>query len=149
MRSTLALNCHKQRRVSAVHAVGAVIFDAADAVLLVRRGHAPQRGEWTLPGGRVEDGETSEGAIAREVREETGLRVTQTVFLERFELRGEGYAYDIDEYACKVAAGEVRAGGDASDAQWVPMARLDAMSVSADVKRVIESAGVKTRRRLE
>ncbi len=56
--------------------VGAVVFDAAGALLLVKRGHEPARGRWSLPGGRVEPGESHEAAVIREVFEETGLDIT-------------------------------------------------------------------------
>ena len=56
-----------------VPCVGAVVHDAAGRLLLIRRGHDPHRGLWSLPGGRVEPGESPEQAVVREVREETGL----------------------------------------------------------------------------
>ena len=54
--------------------VGAIIKDPAGRLLLIKRGHAPQAGRWSLPGGRVEPGESDEQAVIREIREETGLR---------------------------------------------------------------------------
>ena len=58
---------------SAVRCVGAVVHDAAGRLLMVRRANEPGRGQWSLPGGRVEPGESDASALARELREETGL----------------------------------------------------------------------------
>jgi 8-oxo-dGTP diphosphatase len=68
-----------------VPCVGAVIRDDARRLLLIKRGHAPGLGLWSLPGGRVEAGETDEQALTRELREETGLVVTPTGFLGSVE----------------------------------------------------------------
>ena len=55
--------------------MGAIITDDAGRLLLIQRGHEPEEGRWSLPGGRVRPGESDPEAVAREVREETGLRV--------------------------------------------------------------------------
>jgi 8-oxo-dGTP diphosphatase len=133
--------------VNAVHAVGAIVFDDEGAVLLVRRGRPPQRGRWTLPGGRVEPNETAHHAIVREVREETGLVVTHAQFVERFTLRGEGYVYEIDEHVCEVVAGIPTAGDDADDVRFVKGHEFDALGVTAEVVGVIARA--RKLRRLE
>ena len=55
--------------------VGAIITDG-ERILLIKRGHEPEAGRWSLPGGRIEPGESDQQALVREVREETGLKVT-------------------------------------------------------------------------
>lgn len=124
----------------AISAVGAIVFDALGRVLLVRRGRPPARGTWTLPGGRVEPGETLEQAVAREVAEETGLTVTRSVHAETFRLRAEGYAFDIEEMVCEVAEGTPRAGDDAREARWVHEAELGALGVTDEVRGVLARA---------
>ena len=123
-----------------VRAVGAVIFDAEGRVLLVRRGRAPQVGRWTLPGGRVEGRESPAEAVAREVLEETGLVVREARWLETFALRGDGYAYDIDEMACEVQPAAPVAGDDAVEVRWVEEDAFGTLGVSPDVRRVIQLA---------
>ena len=91
-------------------AVGAVILDG-DRVLLVQRGQEPLKGEWSLPGGAVETGETLDAALVREVREETCLEVVVGPVVEvldsiRRDAEGRAeYHYIIIDYACRVRAG--------------------------------------------
>jgi 8-oxo-dGTP diphosphatase len=105
--------------------VGAIITDAGGRLLLIRRGHEPGRGLWSLPGGRVEPGETDEQAVAREVREETGLSVRpgRLVGTVRRDAPG-GRVFDIRDYAAAVTGGTLAAGDDADDARWVGRAEL-------------------------
>lgn len=78
--------------------VGAVVFDPADRVVLVRRAKPPRAGAWTLPGGHVEAGETLEAAVVREVREETGVEARVVCALGVVEVAAEGFSYAIHEH---------------------------------------------------
>lgn len=95
--------------------VGGITHDPAGRLVLIRRGNAPGRGLWTIPGGRVEPGETDKQAIIREMLEETGLDVIPGTLTGTL-VRGP---YAIYDYACTVAGGTLRAGDDATDARWV------------------------------
>jgi 8-oxo-dGTP diphosphatase len=97
-----------------IRAVGAVITRADGRLLLIKRGNEPGRGLWSLPGGRVEPGESDVEAVAREVHEETGLVVTVGELAGRVQ-RGR---YDIADYFATVVSGEVQAATDALDAVW-------------------------------
>ena len=83
-----------------VPCVGAVVHDAAGRLLLIRRGHDPGRGLWSLPGGRVEDGESLANAVRREVREETGLDVRAGAPVGSVHLAGPGVVFDVVDLAC-------------------------------------------------
>lgn len=108
-----------------VRCVGGVATSTR-GLLVVRRGHPPDEGKWSVPGGRVERGESDAGAVVREVAEETGLRVRVGALLGVVERPGPGGAiYVIADYAVDVVGGELRAGDDAADARWVRPDELD------------------------
>jgi len=131
--------------------VGAVILDG-DRVLLVKRAHAPLKGEWSLPGGMVELGETLEEALCREVLEETGLSIeigpVVEVFdrIERVDDGRVAYHFVIVDFACTVRSGDLRHGSDADDAQWVAASDLALYRVTLKATTVINRALELTRR---
>jgi 8-oxo-dGTP diphosphatase len=99
--------------------------------LLIKRGHEPGAGLWSLPGGRIEPGETHQQAVAREIREETGLSVECRRLLGAVELPGpDGAVIDVSDYLAVVTGGELAAGDDAADVAWVTAADLDGLPVT-------------------
>lgn len=101
--------------------VGAVVHDPEGRLLLIRRGQEPGRGRWSLPGGRVEPGETDHQAVCREVQEETGLVVRPVRLVGRVRIPApSGDSYAIADYACELAGpSALTPGTDADDARWV------------------------------
>ena len=99
--------------------VGAVVIDD-DRLLLVRRGFGPAAGEWALPGGRVEFGETMIEALVREVAEETGLDVAVGDYIGHVEVLGEDTHYVIHDFYATVfdSTAPLRAGDDAQEVAW-------------------------------
>jgi 8-oxo-dGTP diphosphatase len=125
-----------------VVAVGAVVVDDTQRVLLVRRARPPSIGVWTLPGGRVEAGESIEAAIVREVREETAIRTRIVCALGIVPIEREGFAYAIHEYLL-VALDEPavpHAGDDAAEARWTARGDMAALGVSPDVVKLVDGA---------
>jgi ADP-ribose pyrophosphatase YjhB (NUDIX family) len=112
--------------VPLVPCVGAVVHDAAGRLLLIRRGHDPHRGSWSLPGGRVEAGESAEQAVEREVREETGLAVRAGAPVGRVLIPAGAVTYDVLDLACELTVADQRpvAGDDADDVLFVDAATL-------------------------
>lgn len=100
---------------STVRCVGGIVYDELGRLLLIRRANEPGRGLWSVPGGRVEPGETDEDAVIREMREETGLDVMPSTLVGHVR-RG---SYDIHDYACSITGGTLRAGDDADAARWI------------------------------
>jgi 8-oxo-dGTP diphosphatase len=100
--------------------VGAVVV-VDGRLLLVRRGRGAAVGSWSVPGGRVERGETLCEAVVRELREETGLDGVCDRFVGWVERIGSEYHYVILDFTVTVAAGEAVAGDDATDVCWAPV----------------------------
>jgi ADP-ribose pyrophosphatase YjhB (NUDIX family) len=109
-------------------------------VLLVKRGRAPSKGMWSLPGGRLERGERIVDAVAREVREETGLEVAVHELVEVVELVQPEYHYVILDHRCERTGGTLAAGDDAEDVALAPVSDLDRYAVSEAVSRVVRRA---------
>jgi ADP-ribose pyrophosphatase YjhB (NUDIX family) len=101
--------------------IGAVIFDDQQRVVLVKRQHEPLAGQWTLPGGRLELGESLEAGVAREALEETGLIVDVGPVVEVFDriltdaADRVRYHYVLIDYVCRIRGGTLKAGGDVVD----------------------------------
>lgn len=126
-----------------VPCAGAVVRDDRGRLLVVRRGHEPDRGRWSLPGGRVEPGETTASAAVREVREETGLEVVAERLLGRVVRPGPGgIRYLIEDWACAVAAGTLAAADDAEDARFVTDQDLVALPLSDGLLDALRDWGV-------
>jgi ADP-ribose pyrophosphatase YjhB (NUDIX family) len=103
--------------------VGGVVIHRG-RVLLIRRGHEPLKGEWSIPGGTVNLGEELTAGVRRELREETGLVVEPLAVLEVFDRifrygRRVRFHFVIVDYACRWKAGRLRPGSDVLDARWV------------------------------
>jgi 8-oxo-dGTP diphosphatase len=111
--------------------VGAVVRDEQGRLLLIKRGHEPGAGLWSLPGGRIEPGETDAEALVREMLEETGLKVAPGRLLGNVKRPGlDGDVIDIRDYAATVISGTLRAGDDAADAMWASVADLGSLAVT-------------------
>lgn len=116
-------------------AVGAIVFKD-QRVLLVKRGRPPALGQWAIPGGSIELGETLQQAAEREVWEETGIRIAahDPVFsfdvLERDHQNRVRFHYVIVDLAAEYVSGELRSGDDAVEARWVAADELSALSLN-------------------
>jgi 8-oxo-dGTP diphosphatase len=127
-----------------VPCVGAIVHDLDGRLLLIRRGHAPHAGSWSLPGGRVEAGETPEQAVEREVREETGLEVRAGAPVGRVQITGDGLVYDVLDLACTVLRPGERpvAGDDATAVLFADAAALDRLSCTPLLVETLRGWGV-------
>lgn len=133
-------------------------------VLLIRRGHEPLLGQWSIPGGTLELGETLTEGTERELKEETGLEVRVLELIELFERINFGRGADetwtsieerrrprfhfvIADYLCERLSGEPVAGGDVTDVAWAGEADLERFSLTPTATRVIRKAFSLARRR--
>jgi 8-oxo-dGTP diphosphatase len=132
--------------------VGAVIKDDQGRLLLIKRGHEPGAGLWSIPGGRIEPGETDAEALVREMREETGLVVQAGPLLGTVRrlvpdspaaAGGQGSTVlDIRDYAATVTGGTLRPGDDAAEARWVPVSELSSLPITEGLVEALTSWGV-------
>jgi 8-oxo-dGTP diphosphatase len=129
--------------VSIIGCVGAIAVDEQGRLLLIKRGHEPGAGLWSLPGGRIEPGETDTEALARELREETGL-IAEPGRLVGAVRRpgGDGRVLDIRDYAVTVTGGSLAAGDDAADARWVSVEELHHLPLTEGLVDALTSWGV-------
>jgi len=125
--------------------VGALIVRGG-RVVLIKRGHAPLRGEWSIPGGMLELGETMRQGSEREALEETGLRVHATELLGVFDrvvlddAKRILYHYVLIDFLCEVVGGELQASGDADDARWFTPEEVNALPLACDTAEVLRRA---------
>jgi len=123
-----------------------VVCLKGDAVLLIRRGKPPRYGEWSLPGGMQELGETAAEAAAREVLEETGISLRLGPVIDIIDIirqddggRIETH-YTLIDYAAEWTAGAPVAGDDAIHAEFVPLESIAALGMWDETVRVIQLA---------
>lgn len=123
-------------------AVGGVVVDN-DELLLIRRGHGPAAGQWSVPGGRVEGGELLEEAVVREVLEETGVEVVVTGFLDWVErIDDESHYVILDFSAMLLGERNVVAGDDAAEARWVPLHEVAELNLVDGLAEFLHQNGV-------
>jgi len=112
----------------------------------VKRGQAPLQGEWSIPGGLLEVGETLRQGAEREALEETGLAAKATELLGVFERlvpdddKRTQYHYILIDFLCEVVAGKLKASGDAADARWFSPEELSSLPLPGDTAAVIRLA---------
>ena len=118
--------------MTTILAAGAVIRDSSGRILLVLRSRPPQAGCWSLPGGRVEQGESFPQAVEREVLEETGLVVRALHEWGCIEIPGDGTdVFEVHDFAADYLSGTLVAGDDARDARWFTAGELGDVTTSA------------------
>ena len=123
--------------------VGAIIIED-HRVLLIKRGKAPLLGEWSIPGGMLELGETIRQGAEREALEETGLEVRATDLLGVFDrivpdANGRTlYHYVLIDFLCRKISGNLQAAGDAAEACWYTKAEVEALALPEDTKKIIQ-----------
>jgi len=120
-------------------------------VVLIKRGKTPLLGEWSIPGGLLELGETTRQGAEREALEETGLVVRATELLGVFDRIVPDadrvlYHYVLIDFLCEVVSGELRASGDAADARWFTREEVARLALPGDTAAVIKLAFTKYRR---
>lgn len=125
--------------------VGAVVLKDGQ-VLLVKRGAPPSRGKWSLPGGLVELGESTEAAAIREVEEECGLQVRLLGIagvIDRITRDDQGrvrYHYVLVDYVAVPESGVAQAGSDAAEVRWIPLGELDRYDTTPGLAAMVQKA---------
>jgi 8-oxo-dGTP diphosphatase len=122
--------------------VGAIALDDG-SILLVRRGRGPAQGSWSVPGGRVEPGETLAEAVVRELAEETGLSGVCESLVGWVERIGPGYHFVILDFAVTlVSDAEPVAGDDAAEACWVPLSAVAELPLVEGLAEFLHDHGI-------
>jgi len=125
--------------------VGVAVLRRED-ILLIRRGKAPRKGEWSLPGGMQELGETTKDAAHREIMEETGVKILLGPVLDIIDIirrDDDGHIethYTLIDYAATWISGEPVGGDDAMHAEFIPLALIDGIGMWDETVRIIREA---------
>jgi 8-oxo-dGTP diphosphatase len=133
--------------------VAAVIWNNHGEVLLIRRAKAPRKGEWSLPGGKVEFGETLLEAVRREALEETDLVIEVLGMVDVVESVREVDAcspdghYVLIDFGAKVVSGTAKAGSDALDARWFTLDEIAASELWSEMQRIIALSAERHRKK--
>ena len=122
-----------------IDCVGVICF-RGDDVLLIKRGTAPRKGEWSIPGGRIEAGESERDAALRELFEETQIMAALEDKVAVIDAQFEDFNYRLHDYAARWISGEPQFGDDAADARFVPPHELNALGMWPKTREVIEAA---------
>lgn len=123
-------------------AVGAVLFHKKK-VLLVKRGKAPAKGMWALPGGKILPGETMQQALIREIKEETGLEISvgEMVYvfdvIEKDKKLNISYHYVIIDFECNYLNGKLKAADDAEEAIWASEKMIRKLDVNEKTRTLL------------
>ncbi len=123
----------------AIHCAAVICFRGED-VLLIRRGTPPRRGEWSIPGGRIEPGESERQAAQRELFEETGVNAELGIKIETVPACFEGQEYMLHDFVAVWISGEPTAGDDAEEARFMPPSALDGLGMWPKTRSIIEDA---------
>ncbi len=128
-----------QENKSPIDCVGVICFRRQD-VLLIKRGTPPRIGEWSIPGGRIEAGESEQCAALRELFEETGVKAKLIEKVAMIPAHFEEEDYNLHDYAALWISGEPRAGDDAAHAAFIRPAALGDLGMWPKTRAVIEQA---------
>ena len=123
--------------------VGAVAVDDG-RLLLVRRGRGPAQGRWSVPGGRVEAGETLAEAVVRELAEETGIEGVCGELLDWVELIGDDHHFVVFDFAVQVLVptGDPQPGDDAAEATWVPLEDVAGLDLVDGLAELLHASSI-------
>ena len=128
---------------SVIPCVGAVVTDGQGRLLMIKRGREPGAGLWSIPGGRIEPGETDAEALVREMLEETSLTVQVGRLLGQVRRPGlNGAVIEIRDYTATVIGGTLRPGDDAADARWVAAGDMDSLEITDGLIEALTDWGV-------
>lgn len=116
--------------------VGGVVMHEG-ALLMVERGRPPRAGQWAIPGGKLHWGERLEEAVAREVEEETGLRVEVGELIWSGQTIGPDWHFILLDFAATVTGGSLSAGDDAAHAAWVPLDEVEELPLTSSMHELI------------